>query len=80
MNTASGSTGCIPSSTGRPAQLNARVADLGGKFVKLTNLKLRTTTLYDLADHENEDDLPTVIDELAKHATKTRLSPADANA
>ena len=60
------------------AERKMRVADLGGKFVKLTILKLGTTTLYDLADHENEDDLPAVIDELAKHATKTRLSPADA--
>jgi hypothetical protein len=60
------------------AERKMRVADLGGKFVKLTILKLGTTTLYDLADHENEDDLPAIIDELAKHATKTRLSPADA--
>jgi hypothetical protein len=38
-------------------------------------LKLGRTTLYALADHEPEDELPAIIEELAKHATKKRLPP-----
>ena len=60
------------------AERKMRVAELGAKFVSLTNLKLAATTLYRLADHENEDDLPAIIEELAKHATKTSLKPREA--
>jgi hypothetical protein len=55
-----------------------KVAELSAKFRNLRNLKLGSTTLYQLADHENEDALPTIIEELAKHAVKTRLKPSDA--
>jgi hypothetical protein len=60
------------------AERKMRVAEMGGKFAKLTNLKLTATTLYDLADHDNEDDLPAIIDELAKHAIKRHLRAGDA--
>jgi Protein of unknown function (DUF3102) len=54
------------------------VAELAAKFRSLRNLKLGATTLYELADHEGEEDLPAIIEELAKRATKTPLRPADA--
>jgi len=53
-----------------------KVAKLAGQFRKLRNLKLGRTTLYELADHDREEDLPAIIEELAKHATKTSLSRA----
>jgi hypothetical protein len=31
-----------------------------------------------LADHEPEEDLPEIVEELAKHATESRLAPRDA--
>jgi len=54
------------------------LARLGAKSRTLRDLKLFATTLYQLADHEDEDDLPVILKELAKHATKTRLNPRDA--
>jgi hypothetical protein len=60
------------------AERYMNVAKLSAKFRKLRNLKLAKTTLYELADHDGEEDLPAIIDELAKHATKTRLAPRDA--
>jgi len=44
----------------------------------LRNLKLAKTTLYALLD-EDEDDLPVIIQALAKHATRKQLKPSDAN-
>jgi hypothetical protein len=55
-----------------------KAAELSSKFRNLRNLKLAKTTLYELADHEPESDLPAIIAELAKHATKKRLPPRDA--
>jgi Protein of unknown function (DUF3102) len=66
------------------AERYMKVAALNAKFRRLRNLKLAVTTLYELADYEEagvpEDqlDLPAIIGELAKHASKTRLSPRDA--
>jgi Protein of unknown function (DUF3102) len=68
------------------AERYMRVAALNAKFRSLRNLKLAVTTLYELADHEEAEqgipedrlNLPAIIDELAKHASKTRLSPRDA--
>jgi hypothetical protein len=54
------------------------VARLVGKFPKLGNLKLGKTALYALADHGRKGDLPAIIEELAKHATETRLPWRDA--
>jgi hypothetical protein len=54
------------------------VAELAARFRSLRNLKLAATTLYRLTDHENEDELPAIIKELAKYATKTPLRPDDA--
>jgi len=53
------------------------VAALNAKFRSLRNLKIAATTLYALV-YQEQDDLPAIIDELAKHASKTRLSPRDA--
>ena len=53
------------------------VAALNAKFRSLRNLKITATTLYALV-YQEQDDLPAIIDELAKHASKTRLSPRDA--
>jgi hypothetical protein len=60
------------------AERYMKVAKLAGQFRNLRNLKLGRTTLYRLVDYEYEDDLPAIIKELAKHATKTRLAPRDA--
>jgi Phage integrase family/Protein of unknown function (DUF3102) len=54
------------------------VAALNAKFRSLRNLKLAATTLYELVDYEGEEDLPAIIEELAKHASKTQLNPRDA--
>lgn len=54
----------------------AAVAELGAKFRKLRNLKVPTTTLYDLLDRE--DDLPSIIEELSKRATTAHLTARDA--
>jgi hypothetical protein len=53
------------------------VAALNAKFRSLRNLKIAATTLYALV-YQEQDDLPAIIGELAKHASKTRLSPRDA--
>jgi Protein of unknown function (DUF3102) len=55
-----------------------KVAELGSRFRKLRNLNLAVTTLYELADHEHEEEIPDIIAELAKHATKARLRRRDA--
>jgi hypothetical protein len=68
------------------AERYMKVAALNAKFRRLRNLKLAVTTLYELADYEEAEqgvpedqlDLPAIISELAKHASKTRLSPRDA--
>jgi Protein of unknown function (DUF3102) len=60
------------------AERYMKVAKLGAKYATLRNLKLGKTTLYALADHEPEEDLPAIIKELAKHATKTSLKPSAA--
>jgi hypothetical protein len=57
------------------AERYMRVAQLAGQFRSLRNLKLGATTLYDLADHDGEENLPIIVEELAKHATKTPLGP-----
>lgn len=59
------------------AERYAKVAELCSRFRRLRNLKLCKITLYELARHD-EEDLPAIIAELAKHATKTRLAPRDA--
>jgi hypothetical protein len=60
------------------AERYIKVAKLSTRFRGVRNLKLAATTLYELADHENEDDLQAIIEELAKHATKKRLKPLEA--
>jgi len=60
------------------AERYMKVAKLSTKFRCVRNLKLAATTLYELADRENEDDLQAIIKELAKHATKKRLKPLEA--
>jgi len=54
-----------------------RVAELSAKFPNLKNLKLTKTTLYELADHNEEEELPAIIAELAKHSTLAQLRPRD---
>jgi hypothetical protein len=51
-----------------------------GRFRNLRNLRLGKTTLYALAYHKPEDDLPAIIKELAKRATSARLRADDAEA
>jgi len=47
---------------------------------RLRNLNLSLTTLYDLTDYEDDADLPSIIEELAKHAKGTKsLKPGDAS-
>src|SRR4030095_14565915 len=60
------------------AQRYIKVAELSSKFRILRNLKLGATTLYDLADHENQEDLPDIVEELSKHAARACLRPRDA--
>jgi len=60
------------------AERYMRSAEMSAKFRNLRNLKLAATTLYELADHDEQEDLPAIIEELGKHATKTRLAPRDA--
>jgi hypothetical protein len=55
-----------------------KVAKLASKYRNLRDLKLGKMTLYALADHEPEEDLPAIINELARYATKTRLVTRDA--
>jgi hypothetical protein len=60
------------------AERYMKVARLSAKFRSVRNLKLAATTLYELTDHDNGDDLQAIIKELAKHATKKRLKPLEA--
>jgi hypothetical protein len=60
------------------AERYMKVAKLASRFRNLRNLRLGKTTLYALADHQNEEDLPAIVKELAKYATKKRLTPRDA--
>jgi hypothetical protein len=60
------------------AERYIKVAELTARLRKLRNLRLSKTTLYQLADHGDEEDLPSIIAELAKHATRKRLKPNDA--
>ncbi|WP_161855601.1 DUF3102 domain-containing protein [Bradyrhizobium sp. CCBAU 051011] len=56
-----------------------KVAELASKFRPLRNLKLAKTTLYTLAGSDYDDDtIGAIINELEKHATRTRLKPCDA--
>ncbi|MCP3382847.1 hypothetical protein NLM31_20995 [Bradyrhizobium sp. CCGUVB4N] len=56
----------------------AAVAELAAKFRNLRNLKLPATILYDLAYREKDVDLPSIVDELAKHASKRPMTIVDA--
>src|SRR5262249_34047015 len=58
------------------AERRINVFKLVRKFPKLRNLRLAKTTLYVLTE-ESEEDLPIIIDELAKHATKKKLLKPD---
>jgi Protein of unknown function (DUF3102) len=60
------------------AERYMKVAKLASRSRNLRNLRLGKTTLYALADHQNEEDLPAIVKELAKYATKKRLAPRDA--
>jgi hypothetical protein len=60
------------------AERYMKVAKLSSKFRTLRNLKLAVTTLYELADHDNEEELPSIVSELSKHASKKKLPPRDA--
>jgi hypothetical protein len=54
-------------------------AELVAKFPTVGNLNIAPSTIYALADREDDDqDLPAIIDELAKHATEKRLRARDA--
>jgi hypothetical protein len=59
------------------AERYIKVARLGARFRNLRNLHLGRTTLYDLCD-EDDEALPVIIAELAKHATQAHLKPAKA--
>jgi hypothetical protein len=52
-------------------------ARLASKFRTVRNLKIAATTLYGLADYD-EAEMPAIIAELSKHATKKKLKPRDA--
>jgi hypothetical protein len=57
------------------AQAKMQVARLVGKYPTVRDLKLAANTLYALAGDDADDaDLPDIIKELCKHATKKRLS------
>jgi hypothetical protein len=55
-----------------------KASALAVRFRNVRNLKLARTTIYDLAEHDNEDDLPAIISELEKHATKKKMKVRDA--
>jgi len=59
------------------AERRMRVAELAAKFPKLRNLKIGKGTLFELVGEDRED-LPAIVTELAKHATKSRLPSGDA--
>jgi hypothetical protein len=60
------------------AERYMNVARLGTQIPQLRNLKLAKTTLYALVEEHGEDDLPSIIAELEKRATKKQLKPSDA--
>jgi hypothetical protein len=61
------------------AEKHMKVSKLAsGRFRNLRNLRLGKTTLYALAYHKPEDDLPAIIKELTKRATSARLRADDA--
>src|SRR6266576_4773079 len=60
------------------AERYMRVAELSSKFRTVRNLTLTARTVYALANHEHEEDLPAIIDELSKHAGKKKLPWRDA--
>ena len=53
------------------------VARLATRYRQLRELQLSRTTLYALLK-KDEKDSPTIVDELAKHATQSRLKASDA--
>jgi hypothetical protein len=56
-----------------------KAATLSSKFPNLKNLNIAATTIYALADREDDDqDLSAIIDKLATHATAKRLRACDA--
>jgi hypothetical protein len=56
-----------------------KAATLSSKFPILKNLNIAATTIYALADREDDDqDLSAIIDELAIHATAKKLRACDA--
>src|SRR5262249_60529384 len=57
------------------AERRMSVAKLAGRFRKLRNLRLAKTSLYRLAYYEDEEELPAIVSELAKHASKASLAP-----
>jgi hypothetical protein len=61
------------------AQRYMKVAEMTAKNRTLRHLNLAATTLYQLVrEHHDDKFLPSIVAELAKHATKTKLRPADA--
>src|SRR5215470_16583549 len=60
------------------AMRKMKVAKLADRFRKLRNLKLAKTTLYALAEDADDPLMPTIIEALAKVATKAQLRPAEA--
>ena len=54
------------------------VARLGQRFRNLRNLKLAKTTFYALCDDVEDEELPPVIERLAKESKETRLRHAEA--
>jgi len=59
------------------ADRDMKATELTKEFRKLRNLKLAKSTLYELVA-EDKADLPAIIAELAKHATRRWLRPAQA--
>jgi hypothetical protein len=60
------------------AERYMNAARLSTKFPTVRNLMLAANTIYALADEYEADDLPAIIEELAKHATQKRLTHKDA--
>jgi hypothetical protein len=59
------------------AQRYMQAAKLATKYRTVRDLKVSARTIYALAG-EDEEHLPSIVQELAKHATKTRLTVLDA--
>ncbi|WP_164937274.1 DUF3102 domain-containing protein [Bradyrhizobium vignae] len=60
------------------AERYMNAARLNTKFPIVRNLRLAANTVYALVDECVDDDLPAIIDELAKHATDKRLTHREA--